>query len=214
MKFSIVAIPLLAAISLASPTFANTDAAAEEQRRRDRGGDRRGGGRQARPAPRVRIAVPARPIINVNVGNRGRYYGPAYYDRWARSYYHWSPIAYAPWGLIAGSIGYGAYSAYGAHGAYGGYGAPYAHYAPYAPYAPYDIGGIRLRIRPRDAQVFVDGHYAGVVDDFDGTFQQLRLESGGHRIEVRMPGFEDLEMDVHVQPGRTVTLREDLRPRP
>jgi hypothetical protein len=29
-----------------------------------------------------------------------------------------------------------------------------------------------------------------------------------------MPGFEDLEMDVHVQPGRTITLHEDLRPRP
>jgi hypothetical protein len=62
--------------------------------------------------------------------------------------------------------------------------------------------------------VFVDGHYAGLVDDFDGTFQQLRLESGGHKIEIRMPGFEDLEMDVHVQPGRTISLREDLRPRP
>ena len=53
-------------------------------------------------------------------------------------------------------------------------------------------------------------HYAGLVDDFDGTFQQLRLESGGHKIEIRMPGFEDLEMDVHVQPGRTITLQEDL----
>ena len=30
----------------------------------------------------------------------------------------------------------------------------------------------------------------------------------------RMPGFEDLELDVHVQPGRTITLHEDLRPRP
>ena len=84
----------------------------------------------------------------------------------------------------------------------------------YAPGYGYDVGGIRLRIRPRDAQVFVDGAYAGLVDDFDGTFQQLRLEQGGHKIEIRMPGFEDLEMDVHVQPGRTITLQEDLRPRP
>ena len=37
---------------------------------------------------------------------------------------------------------------------------------------------------------------------------------GGHKIEIRMPGFEDLELDVHVQPGRTITLSEDLRPRP
>jgi hypothetical protein len=62
--------------------------------------------------------------------------------------------------------------------------------------------------------VFVDGNYAGIVDDFDGTFQQLRLQQGGHRIEIRMPGFADLELDVHVQPGRTITIREHLRPAP
>jgi hypothetical protein len=77
-----------------------------------------------------------------------------------------------------------------------------------------DIGGIRLKIRPRDAQVFVDGYYAGLVDDFDGTFQSLRLEHGGHKIEIHMPGFEDLELDVHVQPGRTITLSETMRARP
>jgi hypothetical protein len=221
MKYR-VAIPLLAAICLASPILASGAERAEEQRRRDRGGDNRGrdNGRWHRSAPRVRVAVPGRPIINVNIGNRGpRYYGPSYYDRWARNYYRWSPISYVPWGLIGGSIGFGTYGAYGAYSAYGhgAYGAPYAPYAPYAQYAPgygYDFGGIRLRIRPRDAQVFVDGHYAGLVDDFDGSFQQLRLESGGHKIEIHMPGFEDLEMDVHVQPGRTITLQEDLRPRP
>jgi len=144
-----------------------------------------------------------------------RYYAPLHYDGWARSYYHWSPIGYLPWGLISGSIGsayFGAYSAY-----WGAYGAPYAHYAhyaPYAQYAPYEIGAVRLKIRPRDAQVFVDGHYAGLVDDFDGTFQALRVEQGGHKIEIRMPGFEDLALDIHVQPGRTITLSETLRARP
>ena len=212
MKFRIVAIPLIAAICLASPPSAGAAERADggEQRRRDRGADNR---RSGRPGPR--IAVPRRPNVIVNIRpNRGpRYYAPAYYDRWARQNYRWSPIGYAPWGLIYGSIGaYGAYSAYSAYGTFGAYGAPYYAYPPYG--GGYDLGGVRLRIRPRDAQVFVDGYYAGVVDDFDGTFQQLRLEQGGHQIEIRMPGFEDLEMDVHVQPGRTITLHEDLRPRP
>jgi hypothetical protein len=225
MTFRIVAIPILAAIVLATPAFAsNTDA--EEQRRRDRGGDNRGGNRGGgdrggdnrrwRSAPRVRVAVPSRPIVSVNIGNRGpRYYAPSYYDRWARTHYRWSPIRFAPWGLISGSIGFAGYGAYGGYSSYGVYGAPYYAPGPHYPYASsYDMGGVRLRMRPRDAQVFVDGYYAGLVDDFDGTFQQLRLEAGGHKIEVRMPGFEDLEMDVHVQPGRTITLHEDLRPRP
>lgn len=155
-------------------------------------------------------------IINIG-GSRGpRYYAPVYYDRWARNYYRWSPVRYAPWGLIYGSIGFSNY------GFYGGFGAPYYAHGNYYGYSPYtygyrsgyDIGGVRLKIRPRDAQVYVDGYYAGLVDDFDGTFQSLRLEAGGHKIEIHMPGFEDLELDVHVQPGRTVTLHEDLRPRP
>jgi HSP20 family molecular chaperone IbpA len=78
----------------------------------------------------------------------------------------------------------------------------------------YDTGELRLRIRPRDSQVFVDGFFAGNVDDFDGNFQSLRLEQGGHKIEVRMPGFETLTIDVHIQPNRTLTIREELRPRP
>lgn len=170
----------------------------------------------ARRDNRPVVVTRNRPNINVTIGSpfRGpRFYGPAYYDRWARSYYRWSPLGYAPWSLISGSMGIANFNAYGAYNAYG---APYAHYTPYAPWqaSGYDVGGVRLRIRPRDAQVFVDGHYAGIVDDFDGTFQSLRLEPGGHKIEIHMPGFEDLELDIHVQPGRTITLNEDLRPRP
>jgi hypothetical protein len=65
-------------------------------------------------------------------------------------------------------------------------------------------------VKPRDAEVYVDGYYAGIVDDFDGMWQQLRLDDGGHRIEVRMPGLAPLTFDVMVQPGRTITYRGDL----
>jgi hypothetical protein len=166
-----------------------------------------------------RVIVQQRPNVNINFGPsfRGpRYYSPFYYDRWARNYYRWSPIRYAPWGLIYGSVGFsnfGYYSAFGSPYPYGPYGYGYGAHSPWQA-SGYDIGGVRLKIRPRDAQVFVDGYYAGLVDDFDGSFQSLRLEQGGHKIEIHMPGFEDLELDVHVQAGRTITLNEDLRPRP
>jgi hypothetical protein len=141
-----------------------------------------------------------------------RYYAPAQYDYWTRRYYSASPIGYAPW-LIYGSIGYSNFGFPSYYG-YNGYGYGYGP-GPY-PYASggYDLGGIRLKIQPRDAQVFVDGYYAGLVDDFDGMFQALKLEAGGHKIEIHRPGFLDFELDVHVQPGRTITLNEDLRPRP
>lgn len=216
MKFG-VAIPFLAAICLAAPLMAHGADGAGEQRRRDRGGDQRGRDydRANRSRPHARVAVPVPPIINVNVANPRRYYGPGYYHHWARSYYRWSPMAYVPWPVIAGSVGFATWGVYGSIGPAFPYGYPYYAPGPHYPYpAGFDYGGVRLRIRPREAQVFVDGHYAGIVDDFDGTFQQLRLEQGGHKIEIRMPGFENFEMDVHVQPGRTITLHETLRPSP
>jgi PEGA domain len=279
MRLGVVAIPLFAAICLASPAIADGDQAqrgrgyrphdggggqtaersggdnrgggernrtagtndnrAEERRAANRSGDRTadnggdGGAdnqRYARPRDNGTVVVTRnRPVVvtrnrpvNVNVvsGYRGpRYYAPVHYDRWARHYYRWSPIGYAPWSLIYGSIGFSNYGFYGGFApstyyyGYNGYYGPGPYYSPWQA-GGYDIGGVRLKIRPRDAQVFVDGHYAGLVDDFDGTFQSLRLESGGHKIEIHMPGFEDLELDVHVQPGRTITLEEQLRPRP
>lgn len=188
---------------------------------RDQGGYRGNVRRDDRPV----IVTRNRPDININLGwpYRGqRYYSPSQYDRWARQYYRWSPIGYAPWSLIYGSIGYANFGFYGSGawgpyygGHYNGYHPGYYGYSP-TPWqvTPADFGAVRLRVRPRDAQVLVDGFYAGIVDDFDGTFQSLRLAAGGHKIEIRMPGFEDLELDVHVQPGRTITLSEILRPRP
>jgi hypothetical protein len=76
----------------------------------------------------------------------------------------------------------------------------------------YDVGEVRLRVEPRYAEVYVDGYFAGTVDDFDGTFQSLRLESGPYHIEIVAPGFEPLEIDVRVSPGQKITYRGDLRP--
>ena len=122
----------------------------------------------------------------------GRYYDPFYY-----SGFHLGYLAYSPWGWTPAFYGY----PYG----YGGFG-----YAGYG----YDIGRLRLKVQPRDAEVYVDGYFAGNVDDFDGTFQSLKLETGGYRIEIRKPGFETLQFDVHVQPDRTITYRGQMRTTP
>ena len=71
-------------------------------------------------------------------------------------------------------------------------------------------GDVRLMVRPRDAAVYVDGYYAGVVDDFDGVFQRLTLEVGPHQIELSAPGMEPQFYDVYVDPAQTVTIRSDL----
>ena len=64
---------------------------------------------------------------------------------------------------------------------------------------------------PRHAQVFVDGDYAGTVDDFDGSFQSLKLESGSYAIRLDAPGYETMEFDVRITSRQKITYREDLR---
>ena len=74
------------------------------------------------------------------------------------------------------------------------------------------FGDVRLMVRPREAAVYVDGYYAGIVDDFDGVFQRLTLEVGPHQIELDAPGLEPQYYDVYVDPAQTVTIRSDLYP--
>ena len=70
---------------------------------------------------------------------------------------------------------------------------------------------VQLASNVRDAQVYVDGYYAGVVDDYDGAFQALKLESGAYRIEIRAPGYETLAFDVRITPGQKIRYQGDLR---
>jgi hypothetical protein len=90
---------------------------------------------------------------------------------------------------------------------------PWFYDDPYV-YGFSDEGALRLKIKPREAQVLVDGYFAGRVDDFDGVFQRLRLESGPHRIEIGADGYETLSFDIRILPDRTVTYEGELRPAP
>jgi len=112
------------------------------------------------------------------------------------------PIYY-PWGW--GGLGVGAY--------YGGYD-PWGWGDPYPAASGYDYDGkLKLKVKPRQAEVLVDGYFAGSVDDYDGTFQELHLEPGPHRIEIRLEGYESLSFEVRILPDQTVTYKGELRKR-
>lgn len=81
-------------------------------------------------------------------------------------------------------------------------------YAPPLEGAP--VGGVQLDIDPRRAQVFVDGTYAGVVEDFSGYYRHLELPAGPHEIAVVSPGYDPLTLHVIVAPGATLTQRATL----
>lgn len=135
--------------------------------------------------------LPSRPVV---YGSGYLYYGPRFY--------------YGPgFGYFGPSFGayYGNY--------WGGYYGGPGYYSTHVDYGhAYDIGELRLQVSPRNAQVFVDGGYAGTVDDYDGTFQSLKLESGSYSIRLQAPGYQTIEFDVRITPTQKITYREDLRP--
>lgn len=158
----------------------------------------RGSVRVARPpvvvAPyRTFVYRSYRPAVNF-----GFFYGqPGYFG----SYAYGNPF------YAYGYPAYG-YPAYG-YPAYG-YVAPYGF--GYGGYSGRPYGGIRIDLPERDAEVYVDGYFVGIVDNFDGALQQANVEAGPHRIEVRAPGFETIVFEVNVEPGRTITYRGSMRP--
>jgi hypothetical protein len=182
---------------------AETPRAADDQRGQRRGSVRQppsdGGGSRARDraVPRVAAPPPRRTTVV-------RSYPYRYYPNYTRYY--------DPWGYGSFGLGYFYYSPW-AWGPYGTYGYP-GYYPRYGGTFGFDVGSVRLKVEPRDAEVWVDGYYAGSVDDFDGMFQALRLDSGPYRIEIRKPGYETLSFDVRVQPDRKITFRGTLRPIP
>jgi PEGA domain len=132
----------------------------------------------------------------------GRVYVPSY--NYPRNRVYVAPFGYRPYGYRPGwSLNLYFGRPYGAY-AYSGYGGGYGYYA-IAPGRLY--GSVRIVDAPPDAQVFVDGYYAGVVDDYDGVFQHLNLEVGTHHIEIEDPGYPPIAFDVRIEPGQTVTYR-------
>ena len=71
-------------------------------------------------------------------------------------------------------------------------------------------GGVQLDVQPWRAEVFVDGAYAGVVDDFKGYYNHLELTPGPHALTIVAPDYYPLTLELIVLPGRTITHRATL----
>lgn len=174
-----------------------------------RGGGRSGGGHVTRGAvPRAggghvaegRRAVPRPPAVRPHVDRPTTIIRPDVHLGIGSLALGLGRYAY-PYGYGNNSYGYGYpgyYSGYPAR-IYGGYGR-----ASHA----------RLRIlgAQRDAEVYVDGYYVGIVDDFDGIIQHLELTPGPHQVEIRAGGFAPISFDVRAESGRTITYRAQMVP--
>ena len=114
-------------------------------------------------------------------GRYGYYYNP--YDAWYSPYYYSGYYGYSP-------------SYYRRGRGYGGY------------YR--DSGSVRLIVDPEKTRVYVDGYYAGIVDDFDGILQRLNVPPGRHDITLKLEGYRTQHFKVYVPVDDTIKIHYDM----
>jgi PEGA domain len=128
-----------------------------------------------------------------------------------------SPRYYRPYFSYPGFYYPGFYypGFYGGHyspfllGFYGQYRYPYP---PYGPWAYDNTGSARLEVAPRNAQVYVDGYFVGMVDSFDGYLQRLNVEAGEHELQFYLEGYRPFTQKVLFVRGRTVKITHTMQP--
>ena len=100
---------------------------------------------------------------------------------------------------------------FGPYGWYGPYAfGPYA-YGPFYPYGPAfgtpNAGEVKLDTKLKDAEVFVNGNYAGTVREL----KSMTMRPGDYSIEIRDEGRTTFQQDIHVIAGKTMKLHPDLQ---
>lgn len=84
---------------------------------------------------------------------------------------------------------------------------------PFPPYRYPSVhadASVRFDVTPQDAEVYVDGYYAGIVDNFDGMLQRLRVEPGQHEISLYREGYRAVHQRVYLTRDRTFKIRKQM----
>ena len=168
------------------------------------------------PAPAA-LTVP-NPFSGMQPGPRDLYQSPDRSDR----FQHLSPHPVPPGTVIPGAYYPGHYypGSYYLHypgtyympysGSYSmPYGAPEHHVAARRLHAP--TGRLALETFPVFTQVYVDGFYVGLNQEFGLRGRALELSAGAHRVELRAPGYASLDFSVMIAANETLRYRGDLQ---
>jgi hypothetical protein len=107
------------------------------------------------------------------------------------------------------------FSPFGPYAWYGGwygwrpyYAQPYPYPRFYADYS----SAARIRVQPNDAEVYIDGHFVGTVDHFDGWTQRLRVAPGERELTIYLEGYQTYRRNVLFRPGATITIQHEMQP--
>jgi hypothetical protein len=65
-------------------------------------------------------------------------------------------------------------------------------------------------VKPKEAAVYVDGYYAGIVDDFDGFFQRLTVSPGQHELTLYLDGYRTAHEQLNLARRAEYKLRYQM----
>ncbi len=212
MKTRYLTLTLALALAVAAtPCFAGA-------KTRSSAGGRSGGGsrsvgavsRHSGPSRAVSSPRSGGAIARHPGGTHGRIDSGHRYYRGGHNYgrHNYRPSYYGYWGWPYGYYGY-----YGLYdGWYPGYWGGYYGWGPRPYYSVHvrSYGSIRLQVHPKDAEVLVDGGYAGTVDDFDGIFQRLHVRPGRHELTFRCEGYKTHHMRAYAPFDGTLRIRYEM----
>ena len=71
-------------------------------------------------------------------------------------------------------------------------------------------GELKIAATPSRAAVFVDGQYAGHVDEFDGVGKAMLLTPGQHRLRIALPGYLPFDTMVDLRSQQKLKIQTDL----
>lgn len=99
--------------------------------------------------------------------------------------------AYGPWGYWGG---YG-YPGYLGPSYYGGFG-----------YSHPNAGQLKIDTKQKDAQVYINGAYAGLAKEMKSTW----LKQGTYDLELRAPDGQNYQQQIYVVSGKTMHVHPQL----
>lgn len=158
-----------------------------------------GGGGAARTRPGGGGGSGGRTTVN-RPPRSGSGHRPGYFPRYFHGYYPYFGFSYFRYPYYLGFR----------HYPFGYYGYPGVVWYDYQAYA--SMGGIDLNVRPKKAQVYVDGQRIGRVGRFDGYPSALWLEEGTYELVIYHPGYRTLHETVKVFSGVVIDFDAQMVP--
>ena len=79
-------------------------------------------------------------------------------------------------------------------------------------YVPPNMARLSLHVRPRKADLVIDGTDIGEARDYTPDYRPIWLSPGAHQVEIRYSGYQTLRLGMSVLKGQVYDLHYRLDP--